>query len=77
MHLCALQGLGKTLQTISLVAYLNEFRGIKVSPCTTGRTTSIFFTPPSCPSAGVHAMPCLSMSLKIPEGNSLFRCANQ
>jgi SNF2 family DNA or RNA helicase len=26
---CCAQGLGKTLQTISLLAYLNEYRGIK------------------------------------------------
>jgi hypothetical protein len=27
--LCRVQGLGKTLQTISLLAYLHEYRGIK------------------------------------------------
>jgi SWI/SNF-related matrix-associated actin-dependent regulator of chromatin subfamily A member 5 len=27
--LCCAQGLGKTLQTISLLAYLHEYRGIK------------------------------------------------
>ena len=29
LPVCGVQGLGKTLQTISLIAYLHEYRGIK------------------------------------------------